>query len=251
MIDDLLTGAGLTEQESKAYLALLELGSSTVKPIAEKAGLKRTSIYNFIDHLVELGLVTRTVVNHRNHYAASSPRRLLEIQKQRLRDLEESLPVMLAMFDKSPERPRISYFEGPAEVANILKEEAQCRKEALYIWPGREALDAVGGAKVMNRIDAARIDQGVWVRTIRFRQKDIHYGLSRHGTKYLREMRWAAPEIKTSMGMGIYDSGKVGIFSSKRESFGVLIESREFQALMTSMFRFFWAASSPAREGEG
>jgi hypothetical protein len=51
--------------------------------------------------------------------------------------------------------------------------------------------------------------------------------------------------------MGIYDTGKVGFFSSKRESFGVLIESKELQELMTLLFRLFWAASSPAREGEG
>lgn len=251
MDTNLLVNAGLNGQESRAYLALLELGSSTIKPIAEKAGLKRTSIYNFINRLVELGLVTRTVVNGRSHYAAVSPVRLLEIQKHRLSDLEAGLPLMLALFDKSPKKPRVSYFEGPAQVANIVMEETRCAKEALYIWPGKEALEAVGGSRVMNRIDALRIRKKVQIRTIRFRQKDIHYGLSRQGKKYLREMRWAPPEIKVSMGMGIYDTGKVGIFSSKRESFGVLIESREFQELMAAMFRFFWAASAPAREGEG
>ena len=103
----------------------------------------------------------------------------------------------------------------------------------------------------MNEVDRIRIRQGIWVRTVRFRQKDVHYGLSPHGEKYLREIRWAPPQIKVSMGLGIYDNGKVGIFSSKRENFGVLIESVEFQGLVASLFSLLWAASAPAGKGDG
>jgi hypothetical protein len=53
------------------------------------------------------------------------------------------------------------------------------------------------------------------------------------------------------MGVGIYDTGKVAFFSSPKENFGVLIESREIQELMTTLFQMFWAVSLPAREGDG
>ena len=251
MDSNFLSTFSLSEQEAKAYLALLELGSTTIKPIADKAGLKRTSIYNFIDRLISLGLVSSTVIRGRKHFAANSPERLLDLQKERLASLESSLPALLALFNSSPGKPRISYFEGPSQVKNILREEGRCRKETLYIWPGRESLEAIGGASVMNEIDRRRIKKGVWVRTVRFRQKDARYGLSSHGPKYLRELRWAPPEIKLKMGLGIYDNGKVGFFSSRNESFGVLIESSELQELMTSLFRLLWAASSPATKGEG
>ena len=39
MIEQDLQGLGFTEGESKAYIAMLELGSTTVGPIAKKASI--------------------------------------------------------------------------------------------------------------------------------------------------------------------------------------------------------------------
>ena len=64
-------------------------------------------------------------------------------------------------------------------------------------------------------------------------------------------MRWAPPAVDIKMGVGVYDTGKVAFFSSPKENFGVLIESREIQELMTTLFQMFWAVSLPAREGDG
>jgi sugar-specific transcriptional regulator TrmB len=242
---------GLSAQESKAYLALLELGTSSVKPLAEKAGLKRTSIYNFIGRLVDLGLVTTTLKNGRNYYTASNPKRILELQQSSLSDAERILPTLTEKYNSAGPRPRVNYFEGASQVVNILQEEWRCKNESLYVWPGREGLEAIGGAAAMNKIDRQRIKRGVWVRTIRFKKKDVHYGLSMAGPKYLREMRWAPPGIIPEMGIGIYDTGKVGFFSSQHGGFGVLIESKEMQDTMTALFRLLWASSVPAREGEG
>ena len=246
-----LKDLGLSEAEAKAYLALLELGSSTIKPIADKANLPRTSIYNFIERLIEMGLVSKIIVRGRSRFTATDPNRLLELQKQRLKSLESSLPALLTLFNDTGTKPKISYLEGPTQISQIVREETRCKKEALYIWPGESALKSVGGAKVMNEVDNTRIKKGVWVKTIRFRQKDIRYALSKNGPKYLRDLRWAPPEITINMGLGIYDTGKVGFFSSPKENFGILIESKEVQELMTTLFRLLWASSVPGREDEG
>jgi hypothetical protein len=53
------------------------------------------------------------------------------------------------------------------------------------------------------------------------------------------------------MAMGIYDTGKVGLFSTKQEGFGILIESRELQQTMTVFHRLLWEKSKEAKPGEG
>jgi len=73
--EELLNEAGLSDKEAKAYLAILEMGSSTIKPISARAGIKRTSVYNFIDHLIELGLVSKSILRGRTYYQATSPAR--------------------------------------------------------------------------------------------------------------------------------------------------------------------------------
>jgi sugar-specific transcriptional regulator TrmB len=251
MVIELLKRFGLSEQEARAYLSILELGTSTVKPIADRSGVKRTSIYNFIDKLTSLGLISRTLIKGRNYYTALSPAKLLEIEKARLADLEESLPFFLSIYQDSPSKPKLNYVQGSDQIAELVREETRCKKEALYIWTGRSALESIGGEAIMNKIDKERIRKKIWVKTIRFKKSDKRYQLSMNEPKYLREMRWAPPAVDIKMGLGIYDTGKVAFFSSPKENFGVIIESREIQELMNSLFRMFWAVSTPAKDGEG
>lgn len=248
---DILQKFGLTQAEASAYLAILELGTSTIKPIADRAGLKRTSIYNFIDKLISIGLVTRSIIRGRNYFTATNPDKLIEIERLRLKELEENLPFFYSLYQQSPNKPRLNYVEGPEQIAELVREETRCKKQALYIWPGKSALESIGGEGVMNKIDKERIRKKIWVKTIRFKKNDKHYGLSVNSSKYYRDMRWAPPAVDIKMGVGIYDTGKVAFFSSPKENFGVLIESREIQELMTSLFQMFWAVSIPARDGDG
>lgn len=249
--EKILVNWGLQEKEAKAYLALLELGSSTIKPIADKSGIKRTSIYNFIDRLVELGLVTQTKVNNRLRYSAISPERLLEIEKEKLRNIQNTLPEFLGLYNFSVKKPKIQYFEGPEQMKNIVREELRCLKECLYIWTGAPIIEMIGGAKFMAEIDRQRIEKGVEVKTIRFRKQDVPYKFSITGPKFLRQLRWGPDNLNLSMSMGIYDTGKVSFFSSKFEGFGIVIESKELEQLMRIFHQLLWEKSRPAKPGEG
>lgn len=246
-----LLSLGLTDKESKTYLAILELGKSTIKPIAERAHLKRTSIYNFIDRLVKLGLITRTTIRGRNYYSPLTPTSLVQLQKERLTNLEAVLPQFVKLFNNTNIQPKVQYFEGPEEVKNIVLQETLCKKEALYVWTGKEMLGMVGGIKFMKEVEKKRIKNGVFIRTVRFRDKDITYPLSGHGKKYLRELRWAPEGMYIPMGIGIYDTGKVGLFSSTNERFGILVESKDFAETMRIFYELLWRKCIPAEAGEG
>ena len=242
---------GLSDKEAATYLALLELGISTVKPIADTAGVKRTSIYNFIDRLVELRLVTKIVIRGRKHYQAVPPGQLIEIANSRVRELEQQLPKLERLHEGSSKHIRVNYYEGPNEMKNIVREEINCKNKAMYIWPGRETLEMIGGADYMTNIDKQRINKGVHIKAIRFRKKDAPFPTSGHGEKYLRTLRFAPSFFDTTIAMGIYDTGKVSFFSSKKEGFGVMIESQELVNLMTEFYEMLWKNCIPAREGEG
>ena len=55
---DELKKIGLSENETGAYLALLELGSATAQDISKKSGIKRATTYVQLEALMQLGLVT-------------------------------------------------------------------------------------------------------------------------------------------------------------------------------------------------
>jgi len=66
---------------------------------------------------------------------------------------------------------------------------------------------------------------------------------------FLSENCWFP--LEDEIFMGLYDSGKVGFFTSKKEGFGLLIESQELYQLMRSFYQLIWNDSVPAKEGEG
>lgn len=82
--------AGLTEGETKVYLALLELGISTTGPIVEKSGVARCIIYQLLDKLAKKGLVSSIVKEKTKYFQAASPNSILDYVAKRKRELDEN-----------------------------------------------------------------------------------------------------------------------------------------------------------------
>lgn len=85
-----LKEAGLTDGEVKVYLALLELGASTVGPVVDKAGVARSFVYHIIENLMEKGLVSYITKGKIHHYQAAQPQKLLEYIDNRKTSLEKN-----------------------------------------------------------------------------------------------------------------------------------------------------------------
>ncbi|MFA6072821.1 MAG: helix-turn-helix domain-containing protein [Candidatus Woesearchaeota archaeon] len=114
----LLQHAGLTEGESKVYLALLELGSTTTGPIIEKSGVARSFIYNLLNNLTEKGLVSHLSIGGKTLYQAANPERIINYLEKKRIELEEDqkqvtkiLP-MLKSIQQEKQRTNIEVFEG-------------------------------------------------------------------------------------------------------------------------------------------
>src|SRR3989344_6526435 len=94
----LLEELGLTKNEIKVYLALLELGSTAAGPLIKKLGMHRAAVYDIIDLLTGKGLVSYVIKANRKYFEAQDPDRLLEYlesKKQDLIDKEEKLKQFL------------------------------------------------------------------------------------------------------------------------------------------------------------
>ena len=105
--------------ESAVYRAALELGTATMQDLARKSGVKRTSIYNFIDKLKEQGFISMTKRKKRILYGATHPKHLVEIQKQNIAQLERTLPELTAIYNKSAQKPRVTFYEGAEGIKEV------------------------------------------------------------------------------------------------------------------------------------
>ncbi len=85
-----LKETGFTEGEIKAYLALLELGSSTIGPILEKSGITKSIIYRILEKLIKKGLVSYIIKEKTRHYQAAQPNKILDYVDTREKELQEN-----------------------------------------------------------------------------------------------------------------------------------------------------------------
>ncbi|MBT6690464.1 hypothetical protein HN903_02315 [archaeon] len=90
MEDTILQDAGLTKGETKVYLALLTMNESTVGPIAKKASVSLSKIYEILNNLAKKGLVTSIIKSNINHFVASDPERILEYMEKRKKKISLS-----------------------------------------------------------------------------------------------------------------------------------------------------------------
>lgn len=115
----ILRQIGLTEGEIKVYVALLEIGEATKTALAKRSGIAPSNIYDVTNRLLEKGIISRVEKNGVAHFHAAHPRFLLDFLDAKEQEIEkekhivqEALPSLLGMFQKTKEKITIEVFQG-------------------------------------------------------------------------------------------------------------------------------------------
>ncbi|HBB37298.1 MAG: Transcriptional regulator, TrmB [Candidatus Moranbacteria bacterium GW2011_GWC1_45_18] len=117
-----LKEAGFEEKEAEIYLAVLELGKATVSDISRKSGIKRTTIYEYLDKLTSESLLYKTIRKKRIFYAAENPDKLVKILEKRKRKISSILPQLKEIYAVSRHHPQIRFYEGIEGLRTIYDE---------------------------------------------------------------------------------------------------------------------------------
>lgn len=94
----LLEEIGLTKGEIAVYFSLLELGSSTVGPIINKAKVSSSKVYDILERLIDKGLVSYVIKENKKYFEAAEPKRILDYikeKKERLNKQEQEIEKIL------------------------------------------------------------------------------------------------------------------------------------------------------------
>ena len=90
--EETLKEIGFSQNESRVYLALLELGSSNVGKIAQKSGVHRTNVYDALKNLSKRGLVSSVLKGNIRFYEGIDPGNLINLLKEKESRLSLILP---------------------------------------------------------------------------------------------------------------------------------------------------------------
>lgn len=244
-LEDDLGRLGIEGKQARFYLAALELGQAPVRQIAQKAGISRTNAYDVLARLLHRGLVTQVERGRerKHHVVAEQPARLLRMLDEQRHVLDSLLPELQSIYSSSAVRPRVRFYEGREGIRTVLEDTLGCRsKELLGILSMGDLFNVPGRAEMQDLV-RRRIAAGVTLKVLRSREKDVGDVWPTRATD-LRELRYVPPGIVFTMTMYIYDD-TVSIISSRRENFGMTIESREFTETQRNLFMVLWRASTP------
>lgn len=118
-IEESLKEIGLTNYETKIYLALLELGEAKSGKILTKAGIYSGNIYEILEALKNKGLVSETIKDNVKHFAPANPERILDYlseKEKRLRvqkdNIQRLIPEILSKVNQFKKSPIIEVYTG-------------------------------------------------------------------------------------------------------------------------------------------
>lgn len=132
---------GLTEAESKVYLALLRKGSCLVSEITKDTGLHRRTVYDVLYRLRAKGLVSNIILNNQRHFEAVDPERLLELLKEKEETFKKILPNLKELHNATRERKGVFFFKGKQALKTLFEDQLKAKKEIwgmTKVWPIEE-----------------------------------------------------------------------------------------------------------------
>ncbi len=143
---------GLTENETRVYLALLGLGSTNAGEIIKKTKLHRNIVYDNLDKLIEKGLVSFVTIKNIKHFEVSSSKELKELVKKEKEEIlqkeklvDKILPQIEKLRNSSERKQEATIFRGKKGLKNILGEMAKTKSEILIFgtgWGMRETMES-------------------------------------------------------------------------------------------------------------
>lgn len=134
---DKLQRLGLSRNEAKIYVALLEIGEAQAGALSKKTQINRTTTYDALERLLEKGLISYSIQAGRKVFKAASPEKLMENLKEQQRAGEEIIPELQRICDSTKEKEESAIYEGRKGIKSILQDILQCPEYIAFGSSGR------------------------------------------------------------------------------------------------------------------
>lgn len=238
---------GLTGNEIKVYLALLETGSSTTGGIIKNSGLHSSRVYECLEKLQAKGLASHIIRANRKYFEASDTRRLINYLEERRKQIDEDkagiekiMPDLMArQKTQKPVQEASIYsgFKGIKSLLDNLLEELKYGKE--YCVFGAEG----GMRRVLgpyfSHYQKKKLRYRIKSRVI-FGEKARRSALL---SEYQGDARFVSAEYSSPADTFIYDNKIVIFIWDEKPPFAILISNKSVSQSYKNYFRILWGSA--------
>jgi len=228
-INALLEELGLTDSESKVYLALLELGASPIGSITKKTGIHRRNIYDITDRLIKKGLIGYITKNNIKTFEAVNPRRLRDILKEKEKNLDDNFPFLEELFSRTKEKQETNFYKGKAGLKAVFQDQLEQNKEVLIIGATPQAEELL--PFYFKWYDQTRLKKKINMKIIAYESLPYKIPLS--------EIRFLPGKYSNPLAINIFKD-KVAIILWKKDPLAIVIKNDEIASSYKKHFDFLW-----------
>lgn len=235
-----LTKQGLSGNQIKTYLAVLSLGRATTIDVARKTGLKRTTVYDVLAGLINLGYVSETKKGKRRLFISEDPSLIVSRFEERLSDMKLLVPALQNMYSASVPIPQVKFYDGINGVQSVFDQLLNIKSKEQLFWSSITDMVEVLGKRYLESWIKRRVRKGIRSKVLISKQIRSLDSLFEAKESYLREIHWLPPEFLFNGVCCVFDN-KVAYISTRKESFGFIIESEAYSSMMRMVWQSMWA----------
>ena len=120
MDTSVLEKIGLTRNQATVYLSLLKLGSNTAQNIIKESGMHRSRVYDSLEKLQEIGLVSYVVKDFKKYFQSVKPEKLLDYVDEQKEMIRQNLAEFKGLEGMKKEEINASIYKGKEGIKSIL-----------------------------------------------------------------------------------------------------------------------------------
>jgi sugar-specific transcriptional regulator TrmB len=223
-----LKQAGLTENESKVYLALIDLGPSLAGQISRKTGLHRRTVYDTTEMLIKKGLIGYILNNNRRLFQASNPNRILKILKEKENSVLPIIKNLLLKFNNTKEKEETNFYKGKEGLKTVFEDQLES-KEILILGASSKAYDIL--QFYFKWYDKTRKEKKIKARIIASDKNIKKIPLS--------EIRYFKEKLASPLAINIYED-KTAIILWAKDPLAIVIKNKEISEGYKNYFELMW-----------
>jgi len=223
----------LSTLEATLYIALLQLGHSQAGKISKQIKINRTTTYQILEKLIQKGLVSFIKKGNVRVYQATSPKRLVSLQKEKTRLAEDLVPALQQLSSVTQED--VSIYKGRKGIRTIMHQILEC-KEYVSFGSAGQFLEVMGHDFILYQKEKRKrkIKSRVILGKSSKKQKIV--------TGAYAQFRFVEDTYMNPTTTWVYKN-KIAIIIWSKVPVATLIQSREVAKSYRSYFELLWKSA--------
>lgn len=242
-MENKLKKLGLTDNEIKVYLTLLEIGENTVGPIIKKLKIHRQVAYDALEGLIKKDMVLCSTKNGRRHYKISSPKNILEKIKLK-EDIAKSLILEInKKLNEQKKGQEIKVYEGEKAFRNLMlkNDEMMPLNSETYALSGAQSqyIEIMNKADYLKKSNKIRIKKNI--KTKLLFNNDMRQ-IAEETPRKLKECKFLNQTNSPPTSIQIWHDS-INLISFGSEIFVIEIKNSDFREAYLKHFKLLWSVA--------